>query len=82
MDMGASTFFVKSVQADKQIVRLACLFCPVYARCCVKKMKAFDIKGFRVRLKLSISDLLVFVNKKVQRLALKKCSTGTNTKIA
>jgi len=24
----------------------------------------------------------VFVNKKVQRLALKKCSTGTNTKIA
>jgi len=25
---------------------------------------------------------IVFVNKKVQRLALKKCSTGTNTKIA
>jgi len=25
---------------------------------------------------------VVFVNKKVQRLALKKCSTGTNTKIA
>jgi len=60
MDMGASTFFVKSVQAEKQIVLLACSFCPVFALRCMRKPEAFDIKGFRMRLKLSISDLLLW----------------------